>query len=66
MHVAIYAYDALHDARYGAQIVRHHDDGHLLAQTLDHIVELMLETIVHEVGRLIENEQSGLGDDGPA
>ena len=66
MNVLVDAKDALYDARDSAQVVGYHNDGHTLIELLDHIVELIFEAIVDEVGRLIKNEQARLGDDGTA
>lgn len=57
MYGAIHADNALHNARDGAQIVRHHNYRHTLVQTMQERVEFVLELVVHKVRRLVENQQ---------
>ena len=66
VHVAVHADDLLHDARDRAQVVRDHHDGHAAVQLAQRLVELLLEAVVHEVRRFVENQQPRLRNHGAA
>ena len=53
MHVAVDAHNATHNTRYGAYIVRDHNDGHLLGEVVEKVVKFVLELIVYKVRRLV-------------
>ena len=53
MYVAVDAHNTTHNTRYGAYIVRNHNDGHLLGEVVEKVVEFVLELIVDEVRRLV-------------
>ena len=66
MHCAIDADNLFDQTRNRADVVRYHDDGHPLAQFPQGVVERLLKLVVDEVGRLVQNQELGLGDDGSA
>lgn len=65
MDGAIDADDLLHEARDRADVVRDHHDRHPLAQLAQRLIQLVLEAIIDEVGRLVEDQQLRVGDDRP-
>ena len=66
VHTAVDADDGIHQRGDCAHIVRNNHHSHLGAQLLGEGVELLLEGVVNEVRRLVENEEFWLGDDGSA
>ncbi len=66
MNGTIDADDLLHDAGDRTDVVRNHDDGHPLVQKTKRTIEFVFETVVDEIGRLVENKQFRIGDDRPA
>ena len=55
VYVAVDADNVAHNTRYCANIVRHHNDGHILVQVAKKHIQLILEAVVNKVGRLVEN-----------
>ncbi len=61
MHASVDANDALDETRNRTQIVRHHHDGHTFVEPAQQRIQLVLEFVVDEVGRLVENQQLRVG-----
>lgn len=64
VYVAVYADDLLHDAGYGSDVVRDHDDCHPVVQFAEGLVQLLFESVVHEIGGFVEDKEFGIRDDG--
>ena len=62
MNVPIDADDTLHHAGNRAQVVRHHHNSNALVQLLQKRIQLPLETVIHEDGRLVKNQQTRVGN----
>ena len=57
VHAAVHADDLLHDAGDRADVVRHHDDRHAAVQFVQRAVKLVFEFVVHEIRRLVQDQQ---------
>lgn len=66
VHLTVDAGNLLDDACDGSDVVRNHHNRHAAVQLMEHVVELLFELVVDEVGRLVEYQQPRVGDDGPA
>lgn len=64
VYVSVDANDLLDDTGDGSDVVRDHDDGHVVIQLAERIVELLFEAVVDEVRGFVEDQQAGFGDDG--
>lgn len=64
VYVAVYADDLFHDAGYGSDVVRDHDDCHPVVQFAEGLVQLLFESVVHEIGGFVEDKEFGFRDDG--
>ena len=63
MQVLVYTGDMLHVVEYFGYIVTDDDDGALLVDLLQHLVHLLLESVVDVGVRLVENHDIRLGYD---
>ena len=66
VHMAIDADNGIHERGDCADIVRDNHHRHLRAELLCEGVKLLLEGVINEVSRLVEDEEFWLGDDGAA
>ena len=57
VHMTVDADDVVHNARYGAHVVRYHHNCHIVAKVVKQVVELVLEAVVDKVGGLVEDQQ---------
>ena len=64
MNVSVYAYYALHEARYCTYVVRYHGNSHILGEVVQYAVQFVLEAVVHKVCRLVKHQELGLRDYG--
>lgn len=65
MHMAVDADDLLDMGGNRSQIVRYHDDGHFVVELLEQRVKLLLEPVVDEIGRFVQNQQFRIGNQSP-
>ena len=62
MHMAVDADDLLDMGGNRSQIVRYHDDGHFVVELFEQRVKLLLEPVVDEIGRFVQNQQFRIGN----
>jgi hypothetical protein len=60
VHSALPAEDIIPRAGDSAEVVRIHDDSHPAVQFAQRAVKLVLEFVVHEISRLVQNQQLGV------